>query len=962
METAAHNNRKQILITQVGTYFGKNLAEYFLSRNHQVFGLTDSRADHELLANKNFTLLNLDLNQPLPSHLPRFDLICFMAKNQPAQGFLASDTLPPDLANVLSYAKASSSQIFVFAPISKQPDFYSVLTKDLDSQDLLSLFLVGDLYGPGMDLKEENLLTSLISQAVSQDKLILANEGQDFVYPAYIFDVISHIGKCLINRGNRVESLMTNQPVTTLEAAYTIQKIAYYHLQKDISLFFSGPHGSSVVPSPLKVQTITSSATLESGLKNTLDFFAEFYQKSSRQKREHPPLIHHVPGNAPTLKSQEAPPSLSESPHLTSKIKKSKWPHPKSFFKITSLTFGIFLALLLIKLTADIFLGVNNLKKAQAAVHAADLKKAQSLTLNAHTNLKSATSQIRLILKPFSLLLPNQTNAIENTFDSAAKTASSLHALTLAAQGLNQNLTIVVNENSQSKTFDLENPAIYFQKAYEESLQAQKLLDSAGSLPIFAKQLERLKEINGKSAEIAKHGEALTHLLPNFTGSDTKSYLLLLQNNAELRPGGGFIGNIGEIEFTGGRLKNVSVDDVYNLDGQLKEKIEPPKELFDKLGVENFYLRDSNWSGDFHLNAQTARDFYKKETGKTVGGVIALDLSLMQEIIKALGPIKLADYNEEITADNLFEKGEFYSEIGFFPGSTQKKDFMSSLTRSVVEKLTQSISDSTKSASTLALLEVITAGISQKHLMFSFDDPDLATYFEVNNLTITLPPANFNPADDSHETRDFLAVSEANIGANKVNRHIERIIDYEMTIGRDADLVGKLSVTYTNNSQAETWPGGKYANFLRVYLLAGTSLEEYSQDPLPLESTQSAKTTKSKSKAPPSTDEINPPQVTTQGNLTVFSKYIEVPIKSTKTVTFTYRIHKNIKLETAPTYHLYIQKQPGTEKDPLEFRFNLPAYLSIKSINGKQETQGQNIQIKTDLATDRQFEVEIAKK
>ena len=127
---------------------------------------------------------------------------------------------------------------------------------------------------------------------------------------------------------------------------------------------------------------------------------------------------------------------------------------------------------------------------------------------------------------------------------------------------------------------------------------------------------------------------------------NAKTYLLLLQNNTELRPGGGFIGNYGLLKFEEGKLKEITVEDVYTADGQLKEQIESPKQLAQLLTVDNFYLRDSNWSGDFEVNADLARDFLKKETGADVDGVIAVDLTFVANLLKATGPVKLSDYNE----------------------------------------------------------------------------------------------------------------------------------------------------------------------------------------------------------------------------------------------------------------------------------------------------------------------------
>lgn len=962
MENSAQSQRKNILITDVGSYLGRSLAQYFISRNHHVFGLSSHHIGSELLSHKSFTLLDLDLKQPLPSHLPQLSLICYlMLKSPPQKEFLTGYAFSHDLSNVLSYAQTSGSQLFVFTPVTQDPDVYKSLAIGFENKDKVSLFLVGDTYGPQMDFHQNNELADIISQSISSDKIVLGSEGKNHIYPAYIYDVVAYTGKCLIQKHNPVEFLVTSEPQTTLEIAYEIQKVIYKSAQKDLGIFFSGPPNGEDTGNPIKVQILENGISLETGLKNTLNFYSEQHQKTQAEVKTKlawippRPIQQQITGKPPQVRQEHFEPQ-------TKKIKKSRIKIKKPNLKLTFAAFAVLLILFLGKITLDTFSGINYLNMAKNRILSSDLKKAGADAHKAAKSLASAVSAIESLTLPISYILPTQIKQINNLLSASQKTALSIEALTLASEALNKDLLIVSTDSSASKPLDQETPVIYFQKAYRESVQVQELLKNAQNFILFSNQAQALREANTKSSQIAKQGEAITQLLTAFTGTNQPAtYLLLVQNNAELRPGGGFIGNIGLLEFEKGRLKGISVDDVYNLDGQLKEKIEPPKELAEKLGVDNFYLRDSNWSPDFQLNSKTARDFYKKVTGKSVNGVIAFDLNLMQNLLKIIGPIKLDDYNEEISADNLFERGEFYSEIGFFPGSTQKKDFFGSLSRKLIETLIATLTNPSSSAKGLSILEAVHESILEKHVMLSFDNSDLSTYLLLTGLDRTLPPSKFNPIDDEHETRDFMSISEANIGANKVNRYIERKVDYEMTIGRDADLMGMLTISYTNNSQAETWPGGKYANFLRIYLPAGTSLEDYSQDPPAPQPSPAPKGTKAKT--PSTVDESAPPQVTTQGSLTVFSKYIEVPIKSTKTITFTYRIHKNIKLETAPTYHLYVQKQPGTEKDPFTFRFNLPNYLAVKSVNGAQaEKQPQNIQVTSDLATDRQFEIEVVKK
>lgn len=963
MPHSAPQNRKNILITDVGSYLGKSLAEYFLSRNHSVFGLRRSHVDPSLLANRSFTLLDLDLNQPIPSHLPPFELICFLITEKPLDKELFGYyTLPHDLNNTIAYSKNNGNKLFIFAPKNQPADLQDFLVRDVENKDLITLFILGDLYGPGMNLNEPGLLTQIISQAISSDRIVLANEGQDYIYPSYIFDVTSHVGKILIQKGTQVEYLISSEPQTSLNMAYEIQKIAFTNHHKDYRLFFQGPQSTSQPPSLHQLPIMPAGSSLHVGLKSTINFFADHpVSRQSQAKAQSPVPAAQTPIAAYKLKTAE----ITKPPDNSPKIRKitQKWRiSGKSPFKMASVGIIAVLLLFFVKTSTDLLFGLSHLKSAKKALSGSNLQKAESEAQKAAMSFESASVSIEKLLYPASFIFRSQIESLNSNLTALSKSASALSSLAAAASSLSQNINLIVSAKPDAKPLDLETPVINFQKAYLESSQAQKLLE-VYSLPFMSAQTQSLREANAQSVQIAGIGSAIVHLIADFTGTaENRTYLMLLQNNMELRPGGGFIGSIGLVEFEKGRLKNISVDDVYNLDGQLQEKIEPPKELKDKLGVDRFYLRDSNWTPDFQLNSQTARDFYKKETGKTVDGVIALDLTLMQKLLNIIGPVKLADYDEEITGENLFEKGEFHSEIGFFPGSTQKKDFFSALTKNVIEELVKDLSSPSDSASPLAILGTFHEGISQKHLMFSFDDPQLTSYLTVNGLNNTLTPTGFDPGDDSRETRDFLAISEANIGANKVNRYIGRSIDFEMTIGRDADLLGTLNITYTNNSQAETWPGGKYANFIRLYLPAGTSLEDFVLDPpLPPQAPPTpAPVRRTRVIEEPPLEEGDV-KVTAQGNLTVFSVFVEIPVKSTKTVTFKYRVHKNIKLETAPTYHLYVQKQPGTEKDPFTLTFNLPNYLTVKSINGK-EAEGQNIKITSDLATDRQFEIEIAKK
>ena len=927
---SAHTNKKtHILVTHVGTFLGRSLAKSFLDQNCVVYGVSSTKLPSELLSSPDFTLVDVDLAQPLPHYLPSFDLIFDLtplANSRQESIHIQGATRATSLAANLS----QSAQLFMVAPVTCDPQSFDTRNSQL--------LLVGDVYGPGMpDLATAptSELEDLIGQATKGDKIILKDEGLRPIYPAYIKDVIFAINRLAFraDTSKKVHVIVSEPAQTSLSIAYEIQNALAQVSDKDVGLFFAGLQPTSDQFSHLIISTrdleFTPKFQLKEALKETLQYFYEKDQIATTKKPTWPLTR---PVEPPALPSHEPQIARHHLPRL---------PAFAASFNLKKVAVIILAALLITvaKTALDLFLGASSLKNSQKSLTTASLSKAQKQAESAVSSFQAAKNKIAILTFPLKFIAPSQTQALTATLDGLILGSSSLIYTIDGVQKLEEYLAVVTGPDARRQT-DLDTPAADFRRAYQKSSQATQLL--AQKLPIITTLIKQARESFTTLNHLTQSAYELTNLIDDFTGGGTpKIYLVLLQNNTELRPGGGFIGNFALLEFEAGRLKNITVEDIYTIDGQLAEVIEPPPQLKEKLGTVRFYLRDSNWSLDFTLNAQTARDFFKKETGKNVDGVIALDLSFLQNVLSKTGPITLTDYNEQITADNLFERGEYHSEIGSFPGSTQKRDFFGALTRALITKIVADLNAKDATA-TLELLSQVKDGLLEKHIMASFDDSNLATFIAVRGWNQPLPPANFDPADDNTATRDFLAISEANLGANKVNRFLKRTIAYEATIGRDADLMGKLIITYTNESIAETWPAGKYVNFLRVYVPFAAGLE----------TVQNGDNTDTKLV-----------EVSLQGPFTVFATYVEVPISSTRQVTFTYRIPKNIKLGTAPTYELYASKQPGTDRDPFEFKFNLPAYLSVKDINEDNQYEGnQNITIKTELSTDRDFAIELAKR
>ncbi|MEK7146006.1 MAG: DUF4012 domain-containing protein, partial [Patescibacteria group bacterium] len=127
-------------------------------------------------------------------------------------------------------------------------------------------------------------------------------------------------------------------------------------------------------------------------------------------------------------------------------------------------------------------------------------------------------------------------------------------------------------------------------------------------------------------------------------------YLVLLMNNDELRPGGGFIGSFVLLDLNDGRIENMEFHDVYEYDNRTYEHIEVPIHELRHLTPE-WRLRDSNIYPDFPSSAQEAARFLELEGGPGVDGVIGVNLSAAQSFLEVTGPLSLSSLPKPLTAE-----------------------------------------------------------------------------------------------------------------------------------------------------------------------------------------------------------------------------------------------------------------------------------------------------------------------
>jgi len=623
-----------------------------------------------------------------------------------------------------------------------------------------------------------------------------------------------------------------------------------------------------------------------------------------------------------------------------------------NFLPLLGLLYLIFL--LLLPLIATLFFSFLGFKMLAAAKEEVDRGK----LVNAQKLINASSTYFYLAKKTAApLLIEAKIIGIQSSLESEVKLIGlgedisrvglyfiqSLNTFSRVFANQSKNPT---NEFVRAQTM-LRNSIVLFQK-----IQAEHKLPYALNAAI--KDFDPLVKLSSGSIDILSN-------IFGFTG--VKTYLILFQNNMELRPTGGFIESYGLLTMDAGVVKDFSIHDVYDADGQLKGHVEPPYPVRRYLPIEHWYLRDSNFDIDFVKSASKSAFFLSLETGKKADGVVGIDISFVKNLIATIGPIYLTDYKQLVDKNNLFEVTKSHVEKDFFPGSKGKRDFLRSLYGAILLDI-----ESKKNLPILSLARVVSDSMLQKHLLFAFATPSIQDFFTVNDWSSTLwhassgtPPWDKRlEKDDS--INDFIGINEANLGRNKVNYNIQRKVSENITLDNKGKVFGELSILYDNTS-SRSLLGSDYKNYLRIILQPDVELSSISIDgvgQLIVKAITDPKIYESKNFISPKELEVDKAQ---EEEKTVYGFLVNIKAGKTKTITVKYSFSKKAPLNKPLfSYNLIFFKQPGTDEYPFDFSLSYPSFYSPVGLpKGFIKKEGKVFLSKT-LNSDYEVSISLARK
>ncbi|RLC34674.1 hypothetical protein DRH14_02395 [Candidatus Shapirobacteria bacterium] len=409
--------------------------------------------------------------------------------------------------------------------------------------------------------------------------------------------------------------------------------------------------------------------------------------------------------------------------------------------------------------------------------------------------------------------------------------------------------------------------------------------------PRWRNKVKKVTDELKKTRNLISKLEGFIPILGDFLGVDGKrrDYLVLFQNEMELRATGGFIGSYGVLSFQDGRLLNLEVKDIYGIDGQLKGYVEAPREMREIMGESRWYMRDANWQADFRASAKDLRWFFKKEANRDVDGVIGINLAVAKSLLSVTGEVYIPDFKENVNADNLYDEAEFYSESNSFAGSVQKEKFLALLAKVLLEKLKELNGDQE-----LKLVESLIDSLESNEIQIAVDDKKIMA--KIGDLGWDGAIYNGGCAKDNC-LADYLFVVESNLGVNKANYFLYRNMDQVVDIGKK-EIKRKIKIYYENTAKSSAWPGGDYKNYIRIYLPKDVEISEvvaYDGD--------DSNTRKIFKK-----EELN---IRDKNNKKEIGFLLVVPIGKKRVVELNYFSKIDLEKEKDFSYLSYVQKQSG---------------------------------------------------
>jgi len=547
--------------------------------------------------------------------------------------------------------------------------------------------------------------------------------------------------------------------------------------------------------------------------------------------------------------------------------------------------------------------GFSSLQNAQNSFLINDQKNAQSQLEEAVERFSYAQSQLDSIRGQFGLFvsLPG-VKGFFTTGEHAVQAGNEVAHL----GSLVQQLIRSISEDSQGY--------VGFMNLYQTL--APDIRASLGTLENHLTNIEVEKLPADYQEQFTTLRSTFAHLDDAFTRLDkdfvvlydvlgfsgSKSYLLVFQNNQELRPTGGFIGSVALVGFDHGTISQLTVPKggSYDISGQVKEKFKAPKPL--QAVNPYFSFQDANWFADFPTSAQKILELYYDAGNERVDGIIAFTPDVLLSLLELTGPIDLqATSGVTVDKDNFLRVTRESIEAQKEQQSTEPKKIIADMMPKLLEKAV-----GLPSEKQLQFISILDSSIQQK---------DFLMYAEEPVLQKKIFDAGFSGALAQFSSDDYLALVTTNIGGGKTDRVINQHILLSTKLTESVVNDSVQIIRQHEGVSTDVFSGTTNLSYMRAYVPSNATLSDASNFyPFPASWYQS----------PPQDTPVDPDlqeaedntivqertgtRITSEFQHAVFGNWMRVEAQSSSESTFVYSFPRATRDDV---WTLGIARQPG---------------------------------------------------
>lgn len=404
--------------------------------------------------------------------------------------------------------------------------------------------------------------------------------------------------------------------------------------------------------------------------------------------------------------------------------------------------------------------------------------------------------------------------------------------------------------------------------------------------------ITNLKDQFEGMTELFVNAKPLIKKLPEILGSEKeKTYLILYQNDKELRATGGFLTFYAIFKIKNGKMSIYRSDDIYSLDATIANHPTAPPEITTyHKGVSQFYIRDSNLSPDFVQSVRLFEGLYKRSGARVeYDGIIALDSKILVDMLTIFGDVDVNGIRFSAVKDKrcdcpqviytLFDLVD--RPVGYF------RDNRKGILGDLMYRLFYNAIGFSPSKYWGTLIQTMFKNLEEKHILVYFVDPETQKSLEQMNFAGRIRDYQ----------GDYLHVNNVNFAGAKANMFVSEEINSK-TNGKDREVVVNFRNPYPpsdcNLERGGLCLNATLRNWIRFYVPEGSKLISFQGS-------------------------IKKVQTYDELDKTVFEGYLEIIPQGKATVSIKYTLPSSVDTNN---YSLLIQKQPGVEEQKLKVKFN----------------------------------------